>query len=63
MEKSAVAPKPKSRASKRLRGWFTRQADSFVSEAVKEAGKELGKWGMRVFLILLAAIFVKLFAV
>jgi hypothetical protein len=38
----------------KIRGWFTRQADSFVSEAVKEAGKEFGKWGMRLFLVLLA---------
>jgi hypothetical protein len=60
-----VAQKPKSqrRASKKLRGWFTRQADSFVSEAVKGAGKEFGKWGMRGFLVLLAAIVAELFAV
>jgi len=27
--------------------WLSTQADNFVSEAVKEAGKEFGKWGMR----------------
>jgi hypothetical protein len=27
--------------------WLAKQADTFVSEAVKEAGKELGKWGTR----------------
>jgi hypothetical protein len=27
--------------------WLARQADTFVSEAVKEAGKEFGKWGTR----------------
>jgi hypothetical protein len=27
--------------------WLARHADTFVSEAVKEAGKEFGKWGTR----------------
>ncbi|MGH6848150.1 MAG: hypothetical protein ACREC0_12165 [Methylocella sp.] len=31
----------------KILGWLTQQADSFFSEAVKEAGKEFGKWGMR----------------
>jgi hypothetical protein len=34
-------------------GWIARQADTFVSEAVKEAGKEMGKWAPRAFWIYL----------
>lgn len=32
---------------KTLTTWLLGQGDAFVSEAMKEAGKELGKWGMR----------------
>ena len=31
----------------KARSWLARQADTFVSEATKEAGKEFGKWGSR----------------
>jgi hypothetical protein len=36
----------KSKAQK-ISEWLAKQADTFVSEAVKEAGKEFGKWGTR----------------
>jgi hypothetical protein len=31
----------------KARSWLARQADSFISEATKEAGKEFGKWSSR----------------
>ena len=33
---------------KRILTWFAERADDFATEAVKEAGKEFGKWGARV---------------
>ncbi len=33
--------------------WLARQGDTFASEAVKEAGKEFGKWMPRAFWLLL----------
>ena len=41
--------------------WLAKQADNFVSEAVKEAGKEFGKWGTRA--AIWAIILDKLFSV
>jgi hypothetical protein len=33
--------------ARKIGEWLAKQADTFVSEAVKEAGKEFGKWGTR----------------
>lgn len=44
----------------KIRGWLARQGDAFVSEAVKEAGKEFGKWAPRA---LLAFVVERLFSV
>jgi hypothetical protein len=41
-----AAETPKSKGQK-IGEWLAKQADTFVSEAVKEAGKEFGKWGTR----------------
>lgn len=37
----------------KIRAWLARQGDSFATEAVKEAGKEFGKWAPRAILLLL----------
>jgi hypothetical protein len=39
--------------------WLAKHADTFVSEAVKEAGKEFGKWGTRatIWLVVLDRLF------
>jgi len=34
--------------AEQARSWLARQGDAFVSEAIKDAGKEFGKWGTRV---------------
>jgi hypothetical protein len=43
----------KAKAEK-AQSWIARQADSFVSEAVKEAGKGFGRWAPRALFLLLA---------
>jgi hypothetical protein len=35
-----------------VREWLARQSDSFMTEAVREAGKEFGKWASRAFWLL-----------
>lgn len=40
---------------KTLLAWLLKQGDAFVSEAVREGGKELGKWGMRAIIAAAAA--------
>jgi hypothetical protein len=35
--------------AQKIRKWLAKQADAFISEAVKEAGKEFGKWAPRAF--------------
>lgn len=35
--------------AEKAQSWLSRQLDVFASEAVKEAGKEFGKWAPRVF--------------
>ena len=41
--------------AEKLRDWLARQGDTFVSEAVKEAGKEFGKWAPRALWLYFAA--------
>ncbi|WP_456738975.1 hypothetical protein [Bradyrhizobium sp. USDA 4471] len=38
---------------KKIAGWLARQGDSFASEAVKEAGKQFGRWMPRAFWLLI----------
>lgn len=37
----------------KVRGWLARQGDTFATEAVKEAGKQFGKWAPRALWLLL----------
>lgn len=55
-----AAETSKSKGQK-IREWLGKQADTFISEAVKEAGKEFGKWGARA--AILSVILDKLFSV
>ncbi|RFC68097.1 HEPN-associated N-terminal domain-containing protein [Mesorhizobium denitrificans] len=37
----------------KLGGYVTKQADNFITEAVKEAGKQFGRWGTRAALVVI----------
>ena len=45
----AKAAKSLGYKAEKIQAWFSKQTDSFFSEAVKEAGKQFGKWGSRAF--------------
>lgn len=44
---ATVAAETLKSKGQKIGEWLAKQADAFVSEAVKEAGKEFGKWGTR----------------
>jgi hypothetical protein len=51
-EAASQAVRVVERTANRFRDWLAKQGDTFVSEAVKEGGKEFGKWAPRALIAL-----------